>query len=388
MSIIDNREDLIGEAMDSKPSLHKILFLVCIFNLYLKFSSGTTEIEEDYNSWVSWNVNNHRTKTIMRQNSGTTGNILDHKLMMAEINKTRITVSQDGTGDFNTIKEALDSIPKHNTRRVILNIKPGVYREKINITKDKPFVTFLGDSGSGNELPTISWNDKKSSGGKTLNTASVMINADYFVAINMKFANTAHYESGKKGEQAVAVRVSGNKAAFYNCSFYGHQDTLYDHKGLHYFKNCFIQGSVDFICGHGRSLYEKCELHSTAEKVGYATAQRRSKASMISGFSFKDCLVTGSGSLYLGRAWGDYSRVVFSYTFMDKIVIPPGWEDDMGDGHSKNHSKIFYGEYKCTGPGSRSNVTGRVPWSRVLTDKEAKPFIGVHFVEGETWLSN
>lgn len=69
--------------------------------------------------------------------------------------------------------------------------------------------------------------------------------------------NTAPYpDVGQVGGQAVAFRISGDKAAFYNCSFYGTQDTLYDHKGLHYFNNCFIQGSVDFIFGYGRSLYE------------------------------------------------------------------------------------------------------------------------------------
>lgn len=68
--------------------------------------------------------------------------------------------------------------------------------------------------------------------------------------------NTAPHEIGSLGQQAVALRVSGNKAAFFNCSFYGSQDTLYDHKGMHYFNNCFIQGSVDFIFGYGRSLYE------------------------------------------------------------------------------------------------------------------------------------
>jgi hypothetical protein len=62
------------------------------------------------------------------------------------------------------------------------------------------------------------------------------------------------------GGQAVALRISGTKAAFYNCSFNGAQDTLYDHKGLHYFNNCFIQGSVDFIFGSGRSLYEVITL--------------------------------------------------------------------------------------------------------------------------------
>jgi pectinesterase len=56
--------------------------------------------------------------------------------------------------------------------------------------------------------------------------------------------------------QAVALRITGDRAAFYNCSFYGFQDTLYDHKGRHYFENCYIHGSIDFVFGNGRSLYK------------------------------------------------------------------------------------------------------------------------------------
>lgn len=72
---------------------------------------------------------------------------------------------------------------------------------------------------------------------------------------------------------------------------------------------------------------QNCYLNSVAEKVASLTAQKRSSSSLESGFSFKDSVVTGSGTIYLGRAWGDYSRVVFSYTFMDKIVHPLGWSD-------------------------------------------------------------
>ena len=64
----------------------------------------------------------------LNQSPGTGGRVLDDKLRMAEINKVRINVSQNGTGDFRTIKEALNSIPLRNTRRVILVIKPGIYR--------------------------------------------------------------------------------------------------------------------------------------------------------------------------------------------------------------------------------------------------------------------
>jgi pectinesterase len=61
---------------------------------------------------------------------------------------------------------------------------------------------------------------------------------------------------GAVGRQAVAFLIEGDMAQFYNCSFYGAQDTLYDKRGRHYWKDCFIQGSIDFIFGDGQSYYE------------------------------------------------------------------------------------------------------------------------------------
>lgn len=63
-------------------------------------------------------------------------------------------------------------------------------------------------------------------------------------------------QPGEVSAQAVAIRVGGDQAAFWGCGFFGGQDTLHDDKGRHYFKECFIQGSIDFIFGNGRSLYE------------------------------------------------------------------------------------------------------------------------------------
>lgn len=57
------------------------------------------------------------------------------------------------------------------------------------------------------------------------------------------------------GAQALAMRISGDKAAFYNCKFMSFQDTLCDDKGRHFFKDCYIQGSYDFIFGNGKSIY-------------------------------------------------------------------------------------------------------------------------------------
>ncbi|RRT78931.1 hypothetical protein B296_00009470 [Ensete ventricosum] len=58
------------------------------------------------------------------------------------------------------------------------------------------------------------------------------------------------------GKQAVALRVSADAATFVGCNVLGAQDTLYDHFGRHYYKECYIEGSVDFIFGNALSLYE------------------------------------------------------------------------------------------------------------------------------------
>ena len=80
---------------------------------------------------------------------------------------------------------------------------------------------------------------------------------DLYICFGLCEKNTAPPPSpGVIGAQAVALRVTGDQVAFYGCGFYGAQDTLNDDSGRHYFKECFIQGSIDFIFGNARSLYE------------------------------------------------------------------------------------------------------------------------------------
>lgn len=69
--------------------------------------------------------------------------------------------------------------------------------------------------------------------------------------------NSAPYaEPGEIGAQAVAVRITGDMAAFYGCGFVSSQDTVCDESGRHYFRDCYIEGNIDIIWGNGQSLYE------------------------------------------------------------------------------------------------------------------------------------
>lgn len=78
-----------------------------------------------------------------------------------------------------------------------------------------------------------------------------------------------------------------------------------------------------------RSLWnQSCHLHALPRTTfGSVAAQKRGNVSEQTGFSFLNCKITGSGLLYLGRAWGSYARVVYSYTYMDNIIVPAGWSN-------------------------------------------------------------
>ncbi|XP_047308610.1 probable pectinesterase 53 [Impatiens glandulifera] len=289
-------------------------------------------------------------------------------------------------GDFTSIQDAIDSLPIVNLLPVIIRINAGVYQEKVNIPSMKEFITIQGE---GADQTIIEWGDTAQTLGpkgqplSTYGSATFAVNSPYFIAKNITFKNTTPVpESGAIGKQAVAFRISADNAAFWGCKFLGAQDTLYDQIGRHYYKNCYIEGSVDFIFGNGLSLFEDCHVHAIAGLTGAVTAQGRNNMLEDTGFSFVNCKVTGSGAIYLGRAWGLFSRVVFAYTYMDDIIIPKGWYN-WGD--PTREMTVFYGQYKCTGAGA--NFAGRVSWSKELTDEEAKPFLSLGFIDGSEWIN-
>ncbi|KAL6610522.1 hypothetical protein ACP70R_040491 [Stipagrostis hirtigluma subsp. patula] len=297
-----------------------------------------------------------------------------------------IVVDKDpAAGNFTSIQAAVDSLPLINLARVVIRVNAGTYTEKVTISPMRAFVTI---EGAGADKTVVQWGDTAETPGPwgrpmgTFASATFAVNSAFFVAKNITFKNTAPVpRPGALGKQGVALRISADNAAFVGCNFLGAQDTLYDHLGRHYYRDCYIEGSVDFIFGNALSLFEGCHVHAIARNYGALTAQNRQSILEDTGFSFLKCRVTGSGALYLGRAWGTFSRVVFAYTYMDNIIVPRGWYN-WGD--PTREMTVFYGQYKCTGPGA--NYAGRVAWSRELTDEEAKPFISLDFIDGFEWL--
>ncbi|XP_022719159.1 probable pectinesterase 68 [Durio zibethinus] len=327
------------------------------------------------------------TSLVVNATASTTNSTGHHHKWVGPIGYLWITVDVNGSGHFRSVQDAVDAVPENNRKNVLIQISPGYYIEKVVVPATKPYITF---QGAGRDVTFIEWHDRACDRGangqqlRTYQTASVTVYANYFSARNISFKNTAPAPMpGMHGWQAVAFRISGDKAYFSGCGFYGAQDTLCDDAGRHYFKECYIEGSIDFIFGNGRSMYKDCELHSIATRFGSIAAHDRNSPDEKTGFAFVRCKVTGTGPLYVGRAMGQYSRIVYAYTYFDDLVAHGGWDD--WDHVSNKNKTVFFGVYKCWGPGAAA-VRG-VSWARELDFDAAHPFLVKSFVNGRHWIA-
>src|SRR5688572_28663409 len=185
-----------------------------------------------------------------------------------------LTVSADGDGDFKSVQAAVDAVPANNAERVIIHVNPGTYKERVHIGKDKPRVTLRGDDAAKTVLTYDLFASKvlppATQPVGTSGSYSTLVEGDDFIAENITFENSA----GEVG-QAVALRTTGDRQAFYNCRMLGWQDTLYVHTGRAYFRDCYIEGRVDFIFGRATAVFDRCHVHS--KNGGYVTAAARSE---------------------------------------------------------------------------------------------------------------
>ncbi|KAL6287832.1 hypothetical protein ACE6H2_012222 [Prunus campanulata] len=300
-----------------------------------------------------------------------------------------LRVAQDGSGDYRTVQEAIDAVPLCNTRRTLIRVSPGIYRQPVYVPKTKNLITL---AGLAPELTVLTWNNTATKiehhqasrviGTGTFGCGTTIVEGEDFIAENITFENSSPEGSG----QAVAIRVTADRCAFYNCRFLGWQDTLYLHYGKQYLKDCYVEGSVDFIFGNSTALLERCHIH--CKGAGFITAQSRKSSQETTGYVFLRCVITGNGGTsyaHLGRPWGPFGRVVFAYTFMDGCIRHVGWNNW---GKTENERSACFYEYRCFGPGSCPSK--RVTWARELLDEEAVQFLQHGFIDPDPerpWLA-
>ncbi|MBR3437438.1 MAG: pectin esterase [Lachnospiraceae bacterium] len=257
---------------------------------------------------------------------------------------------------------------------------PGIYRAKVLITTPGITVT-----GAGTDKTKIVWDDyaKKLDGAgreyNTFRTWTAAVCADHVTFRDLTIENDA-LRADLKGQE-VALSVLGDDFLAENCVFRSTQDTLFagplppdlieryvgfladilrrDGHFRQIYRNCRIEGSVDFIFGCADALFDCCEIRSVHEErdLGFVAAPAHT-LEQTEGFVFRNCCFTreegvSDGSIFLARPWRDYGLSVFENCTYGPHIQPEGF--DKWNDTDRDKTARFY---------ETPPVAGRVPWTR------------------------
>lgn len=280
----------------------------------------------------------------------------------AQERQDTIVVSRDGTGNFRTLQEAIESARAFMDYTVTIYVRNGVYKEKVIVPSWVENIDIIGED---RDKTIITYDDHANINKMgTFRTYTVKVEGSDITFKNLTIENNA----AQLG-QAVALHTEGDRLKFINCHILGNQDTIYTGAKFTrlYFKDCYIDGTTDFIFGPSTALFEDCIIHS--KRNSYVTAASTPKEAKY-GYVFKHCKLTaepGVDKVYLGRPWRPYAYTLFIECELGKHIVLAGWHNW---GKQSNEETARYMEYKNTGEGA--NASERVAWSKQLTKKEAE----------------
>ncbi len=231
-------------------------------------------------------------------------------------------------------------------------------------------ITIENEIYTGNHYGKEDHPDGKKYG--TFRSYTVLVDGDNVTFRGCTFENTSG--PGKTVGQALALYIDGNNIHLENCTLRGHQDTLfiaplppkeiipggflgpkqftprYDRTA--YFKNCIIEGGVDFIFGGGTAYFDDCEFVNVEEGFIFAPS---TPEHISTGFVARNCRFTATenvpeGSCYIARPWRNFGKVRLENCYLGSHIHPLGWDDW---GKEAAHETVDFVETGSYGPGSR-----------------------------------
>jgi pectinesterase len=286
-------------------------------------------------------------------------------------------VSYSINGAYRSVQAAVNAVPAHSKRPIIIRIDSGSYNGLVVIPADKPDITLKGTHARNTVLTdNLPVHDAGKNGIPRgfMNTATLCIFAPDTTVEHLTIQNSYVQKSNTNGNQALAVTAGADKLVFNHCRLLAFQDTLYfahPHDRA-YFTHCLITGAVDYIYGFSTALFSDCEIRNINKGHWGSVTAPSTPPNQKYGFVFLHCRLTAlkstpAGSVYLGRPWRPYGSTIFVNCYMGKQIRPVGWSNWK---KPKLEKTARFAEYHSTGPGA--DVKSRVKWSRQLTAAQAE----------------
>jgi len=194
----------------------------------------------------------------------------------------KILVAKSGKADFNSIQAAINSLPDSSVTPRTIYIRAGVYNEKIYI--EKANILLEGEDREKTIITEAIARDEWRCGHTDdWGVATMNVGASDLTLKNLTITNSYGYDWTKEvtiycasdtvnkqksiarnGRQMALRTMNSTRLKAVNChfkAFGGDTVSPWDvENGMWYFRDCTMEGGVDFYCPRGWAWAENCEF--------------------------------------------------------------------------------------------------------------------------------
>ena len=307
----------------------------------------------------------------------------------------KIVVDINGGGDFKTIQEAINNLAgSSNTPRTIL-IRKGIYKEKLFIEKSN--IVFEGENKEKTIITAaIARDEWRCEHKDDWGVATMNVRANDITLINLTIVNSFGFDFkeekiidcpldsvnkqkkiGKNGHQMALRAMNCTRLKAVNCHFRSLAgDTVSPwetENGMWFFKDCVLEGGVDFYCPRGWAWAENCEFitHGGTAAIWHDGSGNEDSKTVLVNCSFK-----GYDGFMLGRYHRDAQFYLINCVFADNMKDSAIYRVPTTNVIQWGH-RVYY--YNC------HRKAGDYKWFADNINKELAKQINAGWVFGNRW---
>lgn len=273
-----------------------------------------------------------------------------------------ITVAADGSGDFTSIQAAVNSLPDSSALPRIIFIRNGTYPEKIFINKHN--LVLEGQDREKTILTySIARDEWRCDHPEDWGVATLNVRANDITLKNLTVTNSFGFDfkgdyqvpcaADSSGLKTISIRSHQmalrtqycTRLKAINCHFRAFGgDTVSPwetENGMWYFRDCIMEGGVDFYCPRGWAWAENCEFIT---HTGTAAIWHDGSANPDSKTVLVNCRFRGFDGFSLGRYHRDAQFLLLHCTFAANMKDQPIYQVPTSNS-VKWGERVYY--YNC-----------------------------------------